>query len=86
MSLGEGEPDLEMNPPIIGGPSNQGNTNPFGYPHPPITNITTSTKPTELKINPLKPFSGKRDEFDKFLQDVILYLELNDEISGGLRQ
>ena len=80
MSLGEGEPDLEMNAPNMGGPSNLGNTNPFGYPPPPITNITTSTKPTKLKINPPKPFSGKRDEFDKFLQDVILYLELNDEI------
>ena len=80
MSLGEGAPDLEMNTPNTGGPSNPGNTNPFGYPPPPVTTITTCAKPTELKINPPKPFSGKRDEFDKFLQDVILYLELNDEI------
>ena len=43
---------------------------------PPIT----EPKPIELKINPLKPFSGKRDEFNKFLQDITLYLELNDEI------
>lgn len=37
-------------------------------------------KPTELKINPPKPFTGKREEFDRFLQDVNLYLELNDEM------
>ena len=81
MSLGEGTSDLDMNPPTTGGPSNPARTNPFGFPPPPVTTITTtSVKPTELKINPLKPFSGKRDEFDKFLQDVILYLELNDEI------
>ena len=44
---------------------------------PPI--VTHESKPIELKINPPKPFSGKRDEFDKFLQDVTLYLELNDK-------
>ena len=42
--------------------------------------LTTELKPIELKINPPKPFFRKRDEFDKFLQDVTLYLELNDEI------
>jgi hypothetical protein len=41
---------------------------------------TTVTKPIELKLSPPKPFSGKRDEFDQFLQDVMLYLELNEEI------
>ena len=45
---------------------------------PPV--VTNELKPIELKINPPKPFSGKRDEFDKFLQDVTLYLELNNEI------
>ena len=82
MSLGEGQPDLEINAPSTGGPSNPVNTNPFGFPPPPsVTTVTTtSAKPTELKINPPKPFSRKRDEFDKFPQDVILYLELNDEI------
>ena len=81
MSLGQGPSDLEMNPPTTGGPSNPVNTNSFGFPPPPVTTITiTSVKPTELKINPLKPFSGKRDKFDKFLQDVILYLELNNKI------
>ena len=45
---------------------------------PPV--VTHESKPIKLKINPPKPFSGKRDEFDKFLQDVTLYLEVNDEI------
>ena len=45
---------------------------------PPV--VTNKSKPMKLKINPLKPFSRKRDEFNKFLQDVTLYLELNDEI------
>ena len=45
---------------------------------PPV--VTNELKLIKLKINPPKPFSGRRDEFDKFLQDVTLYLELNDEI------
>jgi hypothetical protein len=53
--------------------ANDGPTFAPTYPMP-------AAKPTELKINPPKPFSGKRDEFDKFIQDVTLYLELNDEI------
>ena len=64
---------------LSGGPSNPSNVNPFTFP-PPVTTTITSIKPTELKINPPKPFSGKIDEFDKFLQDVILYLELNNKI------
>lgn len=38
------------------------------------------TKPTELKLSPPKHFTGKRDEFDRFLQDVLLYLDVNEEI------
>ena len=45
---------------------------------PPV--VMNELKPIKLKINPPKPFSRKRDEFDKFLQDVTLYLELNNEI------
>ena len=45
---------------------------------PPV--VTNEPKPIELKINPTKPFSRERDEFDKFLQDVTLHLKLNDEI------
>ena len=40
----------------------------------------TTTKATELKLNQPKPFTGKRNEIDNFLQDVALYLEINDEI------
>ena len=54
--------------------STAGGSNLFGRPLP------STEKPTELKINPPKPFSGKRNEFEKFLQDVTLYLELNNEI------
>jgi len=39
-----------------------------------------TTKPTELKLSPPKTFSGKRDEYDRFLQDILLYLKLNDEV------
>ena len=37
-------------------------------------------KPNELKLSPPKPFTGKRDELDSFLQDVYLYLEVNSSI------
>ena len=36
MSLGEGPSDLEMNPPVTGGPSNPVKTNPFKFPPPPV--------------------------------------------------
>ena len=34
----------------------------------------------ELKLNQLKPFIGKREELKKFLQDVILYLQINKKV------
>ena len=34
----------------------------------------------ELKLNHPKPFTGKREDLKKFLQDVKLYLHVNDEI------
>ena len=34
----------------------------------------------ELKLNPPKPFTGKREELKKFLQDVKLYLFVNKKI------
>ena len=40
----------------------------------------TTTKATKLKLNQLKSFTGKRNEIDDFLQDVALYLEINNEI------
>jgi hypothetical protein len=51
----------------------------------PLVNAPTAApvapvKPIELKLNQPKPFNGKRDEVDDFLQDVSLYLEINSEI------
>jgi hypothetical protein len=37
-------------------------------------------KGQELKLNQPKAFGGKRDELTKFLQDVQLYLAVNDDI------
>ena len=38
----------------------------------------------ELKLNHLKPFTGKREELKKFLQDVKLYLFVNEKIYDHL--
>ena len=37
------------------------------------------TKTTELKLSPPKPFTGKREELDDFIQDVYLYLDVNSD-------
>jgi hypothetical protein len=46
-------------------------------------NDTTSdvdrTKVNEIKLNPPKPFTGKREELRKFIQDVVLYLLVNEK-------
>ena len=42
--------------------------------------VDSEKKPSELKLNQLKPFTGKRTEFDGFLQDVKLYLDINKDI------
>ena len=31
------------------------------------------------KLSPPKPFTGKREELDEFIQDINLYLDINDE-------
>ena len=36
-------------------------------------------KTTELKLSPPKPFTGKREELDNFIQDVYLYLDVNSD-------
>ena len=41
---------------------------------------STKEKNTELKLNPPKIFSGKREDFDGLLQDVVLYLNINKQI------
>ena len=39
----------------------------------------------ELKLNQPKPFTGKREDFDSFMQDVVLYLSINERTydTGG---
>ena len=34
----------------------------------------------ELKLNQLKPFTGKREDLKKFLQDINIYLHVNDKV------
>ena len=37
-------------------------------------------KATELKLKQPASFSGKREELDNFLEDILLYLDVNDEV------
>ena len=55
----------------MGGPS----TNLFGQPLSEET-----TKATEIKLNQTKPFTGKREDLIKFLQDTNLYLMVNSKV------
>ena len=57
----------------MGGPS----VNPFAQALP--LNEET-TKATEIKLNQPKPFSGKREDLKKFLQDTNLYLLVNKKV------
>jgi hypothetical protein len=38
------------------------------------------SNPFEVKLNPLKAFTGKREDLKKFLQDTSLYLLVNDKV------
>ena len=40
----------------------------------------TSKSAAEVKLNPLKVFSSKQTELNKFLQDVLIYLTVNKEV------
>ena len=42
--------------------------------------IDSEKKTSELKLNQPKPFTGKWTEFNKFLQDIKLYLDINEDI------
>ena len=42
--------------------------------------IDNVKKGQELKLNQPKVFGGKRDELDEFLQDIQLYLAVNDDV------
>ena len=57
----------------MGGPSG----NPFAQALP-LTEETT--KAMEIKLNQPKPFTGKREDLKKFLQDTNLYLLVNSKV------
>ena len=42
--------------------------------------INSEKKTSELKLNQPKPFTGKQTEFNDFLQDIELYLDINKDI------
>jgi hypothetical protein len=42
--------------------------------------VDNGKKTQELKLNQPKAFSGKRDELTEFVQDVQLYLAVNDDV------
>ena len=54
--------------------------NPNPEPKEPMATTPKVEKPSEIKLNPPKPFTGKREELGKFLQDVGLYVAINSEI------
>ena len=42
--------------------------------------IDSEKKTSKMRLNQPKPFTGKQTEFDDFLQDIKLYLDINEEI------
>jgi hypothetical protein len=47
----------------------------------PETVATTTPKASEnIKLNPPKPFTGKRSDFILFMQDVFVYLKVKKSI------
>ena len=57
----------------MGGPS----VNPFAQALP----LNEETiKATEIKLNQPKPFTGKQEDLKKFLQDMNLYLLVNNKV------
>jgi Ty3 transposon capsid-like protein len=61
--------ETEINTAMVGGPAEK-KTDPMEVDQP--------EKKGELKLNQPKPFTGKREDLKKFLQDVILYLRINE--------
>ena len=43
-------------------------------------NVNIPERKGELKLNQPKPFTGKREDLKKFLQDVRLYLYVNEKV------
>ena len=45
-----------------------------------MTDLTSNGKPIELRLSPPKSFMGKRGEVDEFIQEVCLYIDINEGI------
>jgi hypothetical protein len=48
--------------------------------------IEKKSQPTELKLKQPASFNGKRDELDDFMQDILLYLVVNEDIYNNDRK
>jgi hypothetical protein len=45
-----------------------------------IATTTTTKASKKIKLNPPTPFSGKRNEFVLFMQDIYIYLKVNQHL------
>jgi hypothetical protein len=45
-----------------------------------IANMMTMTTSEKIRLNPLTPFTGKRSDFILFMQDIYVYLKINQII------
>jgi hypothetical protein len=48
--------------------------------------VEEKPRPTELKLKQPASFNGKRDELDDFVQDILLYLGVNEDIYNNDRK
>jgi hypothetical protein len=48
--------------------------------------VEEKPRPTELKLKQPVSFNGKRDELDNFVQDILLYLGVNEDIYNNDRK
>ena len=74
---------ISMNPegpsiePPIPSPRQRPERNPIYFPELPLP---PTSKPIELKLASPKPFTGNREDLNRFLLDLNLYLTVNNEI------
>ena len=64
-------------PPPIPSPRQRPERNPVFFPEMPLP---PTSKPVELKLASLKPFTGNREDLNGFLLNLNLYLTVNHEI------
>jgi hypothetical protein len=48
--------------------------------------VDEKPRPTELKLKQPTSFNGRRDELDDFVQDILLYLGVNEDIYDNDRK